>query len=115
MKMLKCKTSTRYRLLFIRDDIWYNSSMEYVFKRFRSLFWDSSVDKIDINAHKKYIIERILEYGDTEPIIWMFDTYPLKEVKKVLKESRALSKKSSDFWRVVLKRAPGISVQGKMS
>jgi hypothetical protein len=91
------------------------SIMECVFEQFKSLFWDSSVDKIDIKTHKKYIIERILEYGDTGPVKWMFETYPLKEVKKVLKESRALSKKSSDFWRSVLKGAPVKPAQKKIS
>ncbi len=89
--------------------------MEHVSEGFKSLFWDSSVDKIDINANKKYIIERILEYGDTEPVKWMFATYPLLEVKKVLKESRVLSKKSSDFWGLVLKGASAKPANRKLA
>ncbi|HLP48369.1 MAG TPA: hypothetical protein VK469_20685 [Candidatus Kapabacteria bacterium] len=80
-------------------------------EKFKSLFWDCNIARIDINVHRKYIIERILEYGDNEPVKWMFETYPLQEVKKVLKESRALSKKSSNFWRLVLPKKPTRSAQ----
>ncbi|MCU0288167.1 MAG: hypothetical protein MUF15_17450 [Acidobacteria bacterium] len=71
-------------------------------EKFKSLFWDCDITQIDINVHREYIIERILEYGDNEPVKWMFETYPLREIKKVLQKSRALSKKSSNFWHLVL-------------
>lgn len=82
--------------------------MAYAIEKFKSLFWDCNITRININENRTYIIERILEYGDNEPVKWMFETYPLQEVKKVLKESRALSKKSSNFWRLVLKKTEPI-------
>ncbi|MGE5341278.1 MAG: DUF6922 domain-containing protein [Candidatus Omnitrophota bacterium] len=86
----------------------YNMNMAYAIEKFKSLFWDCNITRININENRTYIIERILEYGDNEPVKWMFETYPLQEVKKVLKESRALSKKSSNFWRLVLKKTEPI-------
>lgn len=71
-------------------------------EKFKSLFWECNIAQLDINTHRKYIIERILEYGDTQPVKWMFETYPLQEITEVLKKSRALSRKSSNFWRLVL-------------
>jgi hypothetical protein len=75
--------------------------------QFSSLFWDSDVSKIDIHKHKKYIIERVLEFGDTESVRWLSRNYRLSDVYEVLDTSRTLSKKSSDFWRLVLKHTPG--------
>ncbi|WP_269456767.1 DUF6922 domain-containing protein [Thermanaeromonas toyohensis] len=34
--------------------------------RFRSLFWDTVPESLDTEKHKRYIIERVLEFGDED-------------------------------------------------
>lgn len=38
----------------------------------RVLFWDTDPASMDLWNHKKFIIERILEFGDEDAYRWMF-------------------------------------------
>jgi len=68
----------------------------------KSIFWDTDLDKIDIQCHKSYIIERILEFGDKPAVKWLLATYSLSDVKNALEASYGISKKSRNFWVIVL-------------
>jgi hypothetical protein len=68
----------------------------------KPFFWDIELEKIDIQQHKTYIIERILELGDGPAVQWLFSTYALPEIKESLKKSRNISPKSRNFWDIVL-------------
>ncbi|MDP2586961.1 MAG: hypothetical protein Q8P32_04305 [Candidatus Komeilibacteria bacterium] len=63
----------------------------------KSLFWD--VAKVDTRKNEKFIIERILNYGDEEDFSWALKIYGDKKVKAALLTSRALDNKSLSFWR----------------
>lgn len=64
-------------------------------------FWEVDASKADIQKRAHYIIERLLEYGDVDAVKWMVRTYPKKTIIEVLKTSRALSKKSANYWALV--------------
>ena len=66
--------------------------------RFRSLFWDTSIDKIHIKRNARYIIERVLELGDVDAIEWLQRVYPARRIIDVLHLSRPLTEKSRIFW-----------------
>jgi len=68
----------------------------------RPFFWEADPKKIDIHQNKSAIIERILEFGDQSIVEWLFSTYTLADIKKTLKESRNISKKSKNFWNIML-------------
>ena len=61
-------------------------------------FWDVDAKNLDAQKNKSYIIERVLEYGDTDAVRWMKNIYPVLQIIEVLKRSRALSQKSAHFW-----------------
>lgn len=65
---------------------------------FRSLFWDTSIDKIHVRRNATYIIERVLELGDLEAISWLQRVYPVHRITDVLHRSRQLTEKSRNFW-----------------
>jgi len=69
-------------------------------KEMLALFWDTDISDINIEKHSEYIIRRILEYGDLGSVKWMFKTYRENLIKKVLNESRDISKKSSSYWKL---------------
>lgn len=64
----------------------------------KKYFWEVDFKILDTKKHRTYIIERILEYGDTDAVRWLLTAYPAKIIIGVLKNSRSLSKKSAHFW-----------------
>lgn len=67
--------------------------------RFRqSLFWDVDPKTIDPKKHAKYIIERVLDFGDVKEIEWMWKTYSKRLIKSVVKDIRAILPSSKKFW-----------------
>ena len=64
----------------------------------RPIFWDLDPEKLNIRKNSRQIIERILEYGNTPQVHWMFTNYSKEEIIEAVKGSRQLSKKSANFW-----------------
>ena len=62
----------------------------------RSLFWD--IDKLDSKKNQKFIIERILNFGDEEDFRWAMKSYGSDAIKESLSQSKTLDKKSLFFW-----------------
>lgn len=69
-------------------------------ERFRSLFWDTSLGNIQIRRHARYIIERVLEFGDMDALEWLQRVYPTRMIIDVLSVSRSISDKSRNFWEI---------------
>lgn len=64
----------------------------------KPIFWDIDVEKLDTKKHSRYVIERILEYGNLDQVRFMFKTYSKEKIIKVVKTSRQFSKKTANFW-----------------
>lgn len=62
-------------------------------------FWDVPVDTIDLCKHSKYVITRILNEGNHEALIWLFQTYDVQEIKNVVQTARNLSLKTARCWQ----------------
>lgn len=67
-------------------------------------FWDTDVSALDTKKHRRYIIERILELGDEQAFAWLYERFSRRELISAVEESRRLSPKSANFWRLVLTR-----------
>ncbi len=72
--------------------------------RFRSLFWDTTLENIDIKKHARYIIEKVLDFGDLDAFKWLTDVYPGGRIKESLLLSRNISEKSRNFWEIWFER-----------
>lgn len=68
---------------------------------FKKYFWDTSLENIDLEVNKIYIIERLLEHGDLSACRWLIKTYSKKDLISTLKTSRNLSAKSANFWAIL--------------
>ncbi|MBI3888398.1 hypothetical protein HY311_01245 [Candidatus Nomurabacteria bacterium] len=65
----------------------------------KSLFWDTDTSTIDLKKNKRYVIERILRFGDLDDYKWMRDIYSTEDLKNVILEERSdLDPKSINFW-----------------
>ena len=72
--------------------------------RFRqSLFWDVDPKTINPKRHAKYIIERILDFGDDREVRWMWHTYQKSLIRDVVKHSRVLHDKSKSLWTLLVR------------
>ena len=69
--------------------------MSSVPEKFKPIFWDTSLDSLDTKEHKRYIIERILEFGDEEAYRWMFANYSDEDIIDTVKKSRRISRKTA--------------------
>ena len=64
-------------------------------------FWGDDLKQLDIDKNKKYIIQVLLEMGNSDALHWLFSIVDKQTVKKVLPTLK-LSKKSSQFWNIYL-------------
>jgi hypothetical protein len=69
-----------------------------------ALFWDTDPARFDLQENKEYIIERTLELGDERAVRRLFSNYSRSDINKVLAESRRISRKSSNYWSLILKK-----------
>lgn len=72
-----------------------NTNIPYGFK---TLFWDTDFSKLKLKQHSRYIIERVLEFGDIDAVNWMQKVFSLSKIIQVIMISRNLSEKSKNFW-----------------
>ena len=68
----------------------------------KKYFWDVEFEKITLKKNKVYILRRILEYGDEKAVAWMWKNFEKPEIKTVLSKFRGYSKKSANFWALLL-------------
>lgn len=70
--------------------------------RFRpALFWDVDPKTIDPKRHARYIIERILDFGNDREVRWLARKYSSGLIKDVVKKSRVLDPKSRALWSLI--------------
>lgn len=71
-------------------------------KQLRKYFWDVDPQMINLEKHRRYVIERLAEFGDEGAVRWMLGQYGGKSVLSVVESSRRVSQKSKTYWRTVL-------------
>lgn len=68
-----------------------------------ALFWDTDPASIDFEKNARYVIERVLEFGEPAEVGWLFNHYPKEEIRKVMALPRAqVSRKSKALWSLLL-------------
>jgi hypothetical protein len=68
-----------------------------VFPFSKYLFWDTPIELIDKEKHKKSVIERILTRGFLEDFYTLIKIYSKEEIVDTIKKSRILDKKTANF------------------
>jgi hypothetical protein len=70
----------------------------------KSLFWDTDINTVDLVKNKRYVIERILKFGNLADYSWLKNMYKTEEIKEVITRDRSeLDKKSLNFWYFIYK------------
>ncbi len=63
-------------------------------------FWDVDPEKLSLQKHSRYIIERLLEYGKLEAVLWVQKQYSKAMIMDVCLTSRRVSERSRNFWAI---------------
>ena len=71
--------------------------------QYKKFFWDVDFNKLDLEKHRKFIMERFLNYGTFDTFKWIFKTFNSKEVEEFIekKGKYTLSKNSFYFWNKI--------------
>lgn len=70
-----------------------------------NLFWDVDINDLDPDKHRRYIIQRVIEFGTLGDWNQIKEYYGLDQIGKEMKEARSLDDVSLSF----LSLATGIS------
>jgi hypothetical protein len=62
----------------------------------KTLFWD--VSEVDDHKNGRFVIERILNFGNENDFNKALEVYGKEEIASVVRESRNLDRKSQSFW-----------------
>jgi hypothetical protein len=68
----------------------------------KNLFWDVDVELLDVQKHKCFIIERVLEKGSFTSVNWLLKNYKLKEISDIISNTSNLSAPTITFWRQLI-------------
>lgn len=72
-------------------------------RHLHTLFWETNLEKFEAEDYPDYTILRVLEYGNEEAVAWLRKESSESEIIRVLRTERRLSRKSANFWGLVLR------------
>lgn len=52
-------------------------------KRLQAILWSADIKQLNLKKDRGYIIHQIFSYGTWNDVMWIFKTFPLKEIKHV--------------------------------
>jgi hypothetical protein len=61
------------------------------------LFWDIDIADLDLDVHKMYVVERVLDYGQWEDYLYIRDYYGIEELKNIAMRIRFMFPESLSF------------------
>jgi hypothetical protein len=65
------------------------------------LFWDVDADRLVPTAYPRYVIGRVLEWGDERAYAWLKEVFSEAEIREVIRSERRLTRRSANFWSLV--------------
>lgn len=67
----------------------------------QELFWDVDLATIDEDKHRRYIIERILDFGNDDEVRWMWQRYSHNQIRDVVQSSRVVRSVTRPLWEAL--------------
>jgi len=75
-----------------------------VIGRIERLFWDKKPRPEDLNRYPRWIVERVLEFGNLRDVRTLIGYFGRDEFLELVSMCRFSSKRTSVFWENILKR-----------
>lgn len=67
---------------------------------FEKYFWDCDFRRLSLEQYKKFIIERVLAFGNIQNVRWLFSHLSKDDIKEIALSSRRLDKRTINFWKI---------------
>ncbi len=82
-----------------------NNSGHAIPRQYKKFFWDVDFNKLDLEKHRKFILERFLNFGTFDTFKWIFKTFDSEEVQELIdkKGIHSLTRNSFYFWNKIAK------------
>jgi len=68
----------------------------------KKYFWDIDVEALDLSKKSLFVIQRLLDKGDSESVSWVLHNYDKKTIRKTFATLRDFSSKVGYFWKLFL-------------
>ena len=69
----------------------------------KPFFWDVDLAALEVEKHQVFIIERLMEMGDKQAVVWLRNTYEPKLIARVVCHSKKISYRTANLWRLRLR------------
>lgn len=69
------------------------------FKELKKYFWDCDFEELSMEKYSKFIIERVLNFGNAKEVRWLIENTDEGIFKKVATSSRRLDRKTANYWK----------------
>jgi len=83
-------------------------------KRLQRLFWDTEISTKTLRVHFRWVLQRVLEYGDLEDVRMLIRLAGKKRFLETVAECHFSSVRTESFWREML-RKEGMSCTTRFS
>lgn len=70
-------------------------------KRLRRLFWDHALVAGDLKEHSRWVVSRVVEYGDLQDIRFLANELGTERFLQLTATVRFSSKKAAHFWQSI--------------
>jgi len=70
-------------------------------KRLRRLFWDRSLSADDLESHSRWVVGRIVEYGDIADVRFLAGVMGVKRFLELTESVRFSSRRAARFWELI--------------
>lgn len=77
------------------------TKIKKIIKFRQELFWDVDPKTIDPKKHARYIIERIVDFGNDKEAKWLYYFYPHSLINKTVTRSRSILPQSKALWQAI--------------
>ena len=72
---------------------------------FKGYFWDCDFRNLDVNKHREFVIQRLLQYGGLKAIFWAKNNFHRTVIQSYLEDAgkKYLDTRSYEFWSKLVK------------
>lgn len=98
---LRCRMEVRLEPL---PDCPHATSPERLARQLRPLFWDRTITGRDLSDHPRWVVERVLEYGELNDVRAVIGAMGLREFLATVAAAQFSSVKTRNFWALMLRK-----------
>ena len=78
------------------------TNLVFLPSKLKKYFWDCDFEELTLEKYPFFIAERILNLGDEYSVKWLLKNVSKEQLKNVVDNSRNLTKKTKNYWRIML-------------